>query len=52
MNKDQEFERARDQSRSRIRPPRGERPIREAVTVVGLGLLIGFIAVLILRLMV
>jgi hypothetical protein len=51
MSKDQEFETARDRSRSRIGPPRGQRPLMEAVIVVGLGLLIGIIAVLILRLM-
>jgi hypothetical protein len=51
MSEDQQFESARDQSRSRIAPLRGQRPIREAVVVVGLGLLIGIIAVLILYLM-
>ena len=51
MSEDQEFRSAGDQSRSRIGPPRGQRPISEAAIVVGLGLLIGIIAVLILRLM-
>jgi hypothetical protein len=51
MSEDQQFESARDQSRSRIGPPRGQRPILEGVIVVGLGLLIGIIAVLILHLM-
>jgi hypothetical protein len=44
-------ESARDQSRSGIGPPRGRRPITEAVIVIGLGFLIGIIAVLILHLM-
>jgi hypothetical protein len=51
MNEGQEFESARDQSRSGIGPPRGRRPIREAVVVVGLGFVIGIIAVLIIYLM-
>jgi hypothetical protein len=51
MSEDQQFESARDQSRSRIEPPRGQRPILEGVIVAGLGLLIGIIAVLILYLM-
>jgi hypothetical protein len=51
MSEDQEFENARDQSRSRIAPLRGQRPIPEAVIVVGLGFLIGIIAVLIIHLM-
>ena len=51
MSENQEFESARDQSRSGRGPPRGRRPISEAVIVIGLGFLIGIIAVLILHLM-
>ena len=51
MSENQEFKSARDQSRSGRGPPRGRRPISEAVIVIGLGYLIGIIAVVILHLM-
>jgi hypothetical protein len=50
MGENQQFESARDLSRSRMGPPRGQRPIPEAVIVVGLDVLM-IIAVLILHLM-
>jgi hypothetical protein len=50
MSEHQESESARDQSRSQIGPPRGQRPISEAVIIVGLGVLIGIIAAVILHL--
>jgi hypothetical protein len=51
MSEDQELQSARDESRSRRWSSRVRRPIQEAVIVVGLGFLIGIIAVLILHLM-